>query len=383
MKRSYITFTACIAFCGAVLFFNSCGNRTQETTSEDTPAFDTTRNSEAREDSIKMAEALALQSKFQHVVYAAVETPPVESQEGEDAADDPAIWYNDLAPEKSVVIGTNKKSGLHVYDLQGRELSFLGCGAINNVDVRGNIVAGSNRSDSTIIVLRFDPESNTLKELEGGRIKSSVAEVYGFCLYQDNNGLYAFVNGKDGAIEQWKLNVDGDMVTPGMVRTLKVYSQPEGMVADDSEELLYVGVEEDAIYLFSASADGDTLAQKINNSSALENPDIVYDIEGLALAKEDDKTYLIASVQGSFSYAVFNVTNPGESTYINSFTIGDKIVDAVEETDGIEVSVLFFNDEFPEGMLVVQDGFNYDGDSLMNQNFKYISWKDIKTSINL
>ena len=50
--------------------------------------------------------------------------------------------------------------------------------------------------------------------------------------------------------------------------------------------------------------------------------------------------------------------------------------------DGIEVVNFPFNDKFPKGMLVVQDGYNFSGDTLKNQNFKYISWEKIESLLN-
>ena len=34
-----------------------------------------------------------------------------------DAADDPAIWFNQADPTKSLIFGTDKRKGIHVYDL--------------------------------------------------------------------------------------------------------------------------------------------------------------------------------------------------------------------------------------------------------------------------
>jgi 3-phytase len=70
--------------------------------------------------------------------------------------------------------------------------------------------------------------------------------------------------------------------------------------------------------------------------------------------------------------------------YLGSFEIVDSLsIDGAQETDGIDVVNANLGEDFPEGLFVVQDGFNYDGDSLMTQNFKYISWKEIVTSLNL
>ena len=54
-------------------------------------------------------------------IYASYETPPVVTTE--DAADDPAIVINFDNPADSLIFGTDKKSGVYLYDLKGNELS--------------------------------------------------------------------------------------------------------------------------------------------------------------------------------------------------------------------------------------------------------------------
>ena len=75
-------------------------------------------------------------------VPSAVETEPMAGVG--DRADDPAIWVSDTDDQPSLILGTNKDEGLHVYDLSGKELQFLNVGAINNVDVRGRYAVASN-----------------------------------------------------------------------------------------------------------------------------------------------------------------------------------------------------------------------------------------------
>src|ERR1044072_2024388 len=59
-------------------------------------------------------------------VAAAVETEPVNT--GGDSADDATVWVNPSDPSQSLVIGTNKKRGLVVYDLAGKEIQSLADG---------------------------------------------------------------------------------------------------------------------------------------------------------------------------------------------------------------------------------------------------------------
>ncbi len=109
--------------------------------------------------SVYLGKAIKNQQIFERSITADAETDPVKAKKGVDAADDPAIWVNENNPEKSLILGTNKKSGLHVYDLQGNELQFLHVGCLNNVDIRDGffvnnkevvLVAASNCTLNTI-----------------------------------------------------------------------------------------------------------------------------------------------------------------------------------------------------------------------------------------
>ena len=96
------------------------------------------------------------------IIFPTVETEPVISPE--DAADDPAIWINNADPKKSLIFGTDKKSGIYVYDLKGNQLSYSNLGKINNIDLRsvkGKLhIVTSNRTMSTLDYWIFDERKN-------------------------------------------------------------------------------------------------------------------------------------------------------------------------------------------------------------------------------
>ncbi len=349
------------------------------------------RNKEAREDSLKMAEAISWQAKFKNAITADYETPPVISKAGEDAADDPAIWINKNDPEKSLIIGTNKKAGLHVYDIYGKELQFISVGKINNAEASYNFqlgnrtidfVAGTNRTTQTIDIYEIDNINLKLIEKPLCKIPSTVDDVYGLCTFQNKstNQHYVFINGKNGKVEQWLLKAESDTLTANLARTLQMPSQPEGMVVDEVTNTLFIGVEEDAIYAYSALENADSTCFKLEQST-ISNSNISYDIEGLTIyRKSKDEGYLIASIQGNFSYAIFNINPP--YNYITNFIVKGGSVDGIEETDGLEICNTPLGAQFPSGMLVIQDGFNKDNGINKNQNFKIISAGKILELLN-
>jgi 3-phytase len=322
------------------------------------------------------------------VVMADIETLPVSAPTSMDAADDPAIWIHPTDPSGSLILGTNKKLGIAVYNLLGEEIHFYNVGNVNNIDVRygfqfdnGNkadLVACSERIHNKIVIYRINEQDGSLTDIGGDRFMSEIQEVYGFCLYSssETGKSYAFINGKSGIIEQWELSPFGENeITGQVVRTISVESQPEGMVADDKLGYLYVGEEERGIWKFNAEPDNNEVPQLILDSDE-SNLKISYDIEGLTIyyAKKG-KGYLIASSQGNDSYAIFE--RGGENKYLGSFEIIDGTIDGTEGTDGIDVTNINLGDPFSKGMFIVQDDENTNGDSVLPQNFKLVSWEKI------
>ncbi|MCK5170385.1 MAG: phytase [Bacteroidales bacterium] len=340
--------------------------------------------------SVYLGSTIKKQQIFTNVITADLETDEVASEPGVDAADDPAIWVNNENPEKSLILGTNKKGGVHVYDLSGKELQYIQPGCINNIDLRDDfvhneqnvvIVAGSNCMLNSVSLFYINKSTLELSDTILN-IKSSIDLVYGLCMYKSyiTNKYYVFVNGEGGEVEQWELNSQNGALSADLVRNFKVSSKPEGMVADDEEGILYIGVEEEGILKVNAEPEFKFETKWINGSNPSDQSFVSSDIEGLALYKTDRKTYLLASSQGNFSFALFEI---GETDkYLFSFVIDDGEIDGVIETDGLEVVNFPFNEKFPKGILVVHDGYNFSKDTLRNQNFKYISWEKIEALIN-
>ncbi|HSH52635.1 MAG TPA: phytase [Bacteroidales bacterium] len=339
--------------------------------------------------SVYLGNAVKNQQIFELVITADDETEPVKAEKGVDAADDPAIWVNEKNPGKSLILGTNKESGLHVYDLNGNELQFIEVGCLNNVDLRDGfiwnnqevvLVAASNCKLNDISLFFIDKNTLTLSE-KMVNIKSSVNSVYGLCMYKSHitHKYYVFVNGKGAEVEQWEIFNENGALNASLVREFSVNSKPEGMVADDENSLLYIGIEEEGIIKLNAEPDSKYEPEWVSGSSPEENRCISSDIEGLALYKTPDKTYLLASSQGNFSFALFEVSKTNR--YLFSFIIKDGSIDGVEECDGIEITNFPVNENYPEGMLIVHDGYNFRNDSIQAQNFKYISWAKIRKMI--
>jgi 3-phytase len=317
------------------------------------------------------------------IIEPQVQTDPV-ARYG-DAADDPAIWVNQADKPNSRVLGTNKKQGLLVYDMAGKQLQLLESGRLNNVDLRQNLQFGGQRFDLAVATQR-DENSLVLFEInargevaEAARIATDLDKIYGTCLYQPSGGgLEVFVNNKDGRFQQIRIERSDQHFTGRVVRRFKVASQPEGCVADDRHGKLYLGEEKHGIWLASADADSQPALRMI----LPVGPQLSADVEGMAIYYGSKHDYLVVSSQGDSSYLVLEAQAPYRVR--GKFRVGINPgtgIDGTSETDGLDVSSVNFGGKFSQGMLVVQDGHKRLPDG--PQNFKYVAWEDIARALKL
>jgi 3-phytase len=318
-------------------------------------------------------------------VTAALET---ESVRGDgDVADDPAIWVHPSDPGSSLVIGTNKDEstgGLHVYGLDGKERQYLPAGEMNNVDLRYgfdlggakvDLVGASNRTRDTIDFFKISP---TTGRLEAVGSASAGIRVYGFCMYRSpfSGSIHAFVNSKQGEVEQYALQASDGVVTATRVRSFEVGDSTEGCVADDELGHLYVGEEQRGVWRYDAEPDSGTTRALVDESGSGR---IRAEIEGVSLYYEDGGGYLIVSSQGSDTFAVYE--RGGDNKFLGTFkVVEDNGFDRVSETDGIDVTSATLGSSFPQGLLVVHDHNNADAPT---SNFKFVDWDEIVRAIGL
>lgn len=324
------------------------------------------------------------------VVRAAVETASVGSSG--DAADDPAIWIDPGDPSRSLIIGTDKKGGLHLYDMQGRIVQFAPDGKMNNVDLREGfqlggkpvvLVTASDRTNKAIAIYALDTTARRLVNVADGVQPTGLSDPYGLCMYRGARGKhYVVISDPDGRNRQWELVATRNgKVRAKLVRELKFGSQTEGCVADDAAGLLYVGEEDVGLWRVNAEPGGGEARRAVATVAA--NPRLKDDIEGVGIYDlGGGRGYIVASSQGNNSYAVFR--REGDQAYLGSFAVvadGARGIDGVSETDGLEVTSRSLGPGFETGAMVAQDGRNVLPSE--NQNFKIVAWSDIAAALKL
>ncbi|MCK8101997.1 phytase [Pseudoalteromonas sp. 2CM36K] len=316
-------------------------------------------------------------------LHASAQTTPVAAFG--DAADDPAIWINEQDAKNSLILGTDKRRGLMVYDLAGNKVQSLNIGRLNNVDVRQHQginnethtwITASNRTLNSISVFTVDSDNQVNHVTE---IATNLPEIYGMCMYSSESGYYVFVNDKSGLFQQYKLTGEQSNLSGELVREFTLPSQPEGCSADDNLGQLFAGEEDAGIWYIGAEPTAGNKAIKLQSV----NEQLVADVEGMEIYHANDARYLVVSSQGDNSYVLYKISDDKEPSlsFAGKFNVIanlDKGIDGVGETDGLTVTATALPG-YPEGMLIVQDGYNRM--PLQPQNFKIIDWREVKKAI--
>ena len=325
-------------------------------------------------------------------VQAALETPSVGTA-GQDAADDPAVWASATpvtvngAATPGFVAGTDKKSGLYIYGLDGKILQFLPEGLLNNVDVteglsvggRPQVVLGaSDRTPGKIgmALYLFDPAGSGENGVRfWGSITTDVVEPYGFCFARRGSEVHAILVGHEGELRQFILTVDAaGQPVARLVRRAEIGSISEGCAADEATNALYIAEENVGVWRYGldpAAGAARTLVQPIAPGV------LVADAEGLTILHDGDKRYLIGSSQGDSAFPVWRIDGVAPE-YKGRFIVTEGAVDRITGTDGLDALGGPVG-PFPEGVVVIQDDVNDVG----TQNFKYVDWRAIRTALGL
>ena len=269
-------------------------------------------------------------------------------------------------------------------------------GRMNNVDVlygfslNGrfvDLVGASNRTDDSIALYAVDPESGELSPIAARTIASRMRDIYGFCFMKSERTgrSYAFVNSKEGGVEQWLLRERGGRVDADLVRVFEVGGLTEGMVAHAATNAIFIGEERVGVWKYEAEPEWLAAGARRGDAGVgFERPrslvafvgrdPIVADVEGLAVYPMDGDRggYLLVSSQGDSTFAVFEVTEP--HGFLFSFRVGASgTIDEVTGTDGIAVCAADLGPRFPSGVFVAQDDVRPGS----GQNFKIVAWERI------
>ena len=294
-----------------------------------------------------------------------------------DAADDAAVWVHPTEPKKSLVLGTDKKRGLHFFDMRGRNHSFHEWGRLNNVDLRQGIsLTGTSRDIGTaslrgtqyVLMFELDPANGSVLGHE--TFETGHTDPYGLCMGEREGTALVFVTYKDGLIQAYKVLSALPHPVIELIDETKVSSQIEGCVFDDARGRLFVGEENVGIHSFVLGADGKFEPGVWVDRIRRDGP-MASDVEGLALAETKTGPWLIASNQSRDNYLVYSAVPPFTGRAVFEIIENEtRNIDGVSHTDGIAVSTEPLGRRYPCGVFIAQD----DDNRPLAQNFKYVDW---------
>jgi 3-phytase len=361
-------------------------------------------------------------------VEAVGETTPIPAGEGD--TDDPVIWVNKAAPEKSLILGTSKygengQGGLGVYNLQGQELQFLGGSKLNNVDLDQDLAIATNRSLNALDFYTIEDGVVSFS----GRVplfdqQGQSFEPYGLCLSPQNESqLSIFLPTKTGTVYHYKalrqppytidlmetidigsqVSVEQDALIRQLVRKevnaegdedeleekLQERFILEACVSDPTRKKVYVGMENLGIWSLDLAQPNHKpkLLTSIQGSwtdidewGKPETPRITDDIEGMDVIQHGDQSYLLFSSQGISEFSLFDLQ---AERWVGNFEIGLNPTDPITLTDGLAVVTQALGSQYPEGILVVHDDQNTDVQGEVKRaNYKIVSLADVWRALN-
>lgn len=314
-----------------------------------------------------------------------------------DVADDAAFLIHPSDPTQSVIVTTNKsfgagEGGLYVYTLAGSlvetEATTSSTNSYNNVDIRynfggiDNVIGATNREALSIDFYTYD-FADTADELRSiGSIPTNFTapntEPYGFAMGRLLSGgvekFYCFASSNNGQeVKQWELTATGGVISGTHVRTIPVPSIVEGIVVDDENGKVYIGVEDVEIRKY----DTNPSSTSFTTVDTVSGGNLADDIEGLAIYHGSTATtgYLIASSQGDNKYCVYE--RGGSNAFLGKFDIvAGSVIDGTNSTDGLDVTNINMGGAFSQGALVVHDALNT---PTTESNFKIVGFSKIAT----
>ncbi|MFD7136230.1 phytase [Streptomyces sp. NPDC059894] len=182
--------------------------------------------------------------------------------------------------------------------------------------------------------------------------------------------------------------------------------QVEGMVVDPANGTLYAGQEDVGIWRVPATLTGsprllDTVREygvpgtyDEATEECVSGTDPGYggtrlsaDVEGLTLVSEaDGDGYLLASSQGDNTFAAYDRELDEAGEYEGGFRVAATATgpDGSEECDGAAALNAPLGKEYPNGLLVVQDGHDDAGEATDRTatNFKFVDLGDVLTALD-
>jgi 3-phytase len=307
----------------------------------------------------------------------AAETTPVQSDG--DAAGDVAIWVNSAEPGASLVIGTDKRGAIELYDLGGKRVQRVvrPAGSTTSVDVRNGFVLGGRpitlvgTGGRYLSFFRLDGPGRQLQDVSARDLPAGGPGA-GFCFYRSgaSGRFYAFLTEPGGDVVQYELSDEGGAVNARPVRTWPLARPAASCVADDETGRLFVSESESGIWRYNAEPDASPLDRQLVDRAGGDH--LTRNLGGVAVVAQPGRQgFLVASSPGDDSFAVYR-RGRDHAWFGQRQVVDGAAADGCSATGGIEAVAANLGPAFPAGLFVCEDGRNTAPGPSGRQNFKYV-----------
>jgi 3-phytase len=192
-----------------------------------------------------------------------------------------------------------------------------------------------------------------------------------------NGQFYAFAADSGGTVQQFELRANTTGGVEGTaVRSFEVGGAVSGLVADESQGVLFVAQQSQGIWRYSAEANGGTARTAVATAGqgGLASP-----LGGLALySLSGSGGYLLAASPSGDNVVVYGQRPP--HTPLGSFRVITNATGNIDEVSGtrsLEASSRALGTLFPAGAVLVHDALNSPA-----QNHKALSWSNVAAAFN-
>lgn len=308
-------------------------------------------------------------------------------------SDDPAIWINPSAPERSLVLGTDKHAdgALYVFNLRGEILADRVVPHLkrpNNVDVEYGLLLNGRPID---IAVCTEADAGRLRifrlpdlvPIDGGGIDVFAGEAerraMGIALYRRprDQAIFAIVSRgsgpPDGLLWQYRLVGAGEaLVRAERVRTFGSWrgrenppnNEVEAVAVDDALGFVYYAEELVGIHKYAADPDAHAAAAEL---ALFGTAGFAVDREGIAIYPTGPQSgYLLVSDQSADQLRVFE--RAPRQNLAGAPELLATVPLRAAEIDGVECTAAPLGAEFPHGLLVVMND---------DRTFQFYAWQDL------
>jgi 3-phytase len=304
------------------------------------------------------------------------ETAPVAS-DGE-AAGDVAVWVNPADRAGSLVIGTDKRGAIELYDLAGKRVQRIPrpAGTTTSVDVRAGFELGGKTvtlvgtGGRAMSFFRLDPAARQLHDVGASDFPTS-GPAAGVCLYRSgvSGRFYAFLTEDDGDVTQYELFDQGGSVDARRVRSWPLGAPASHCVADDETGRLFLS-QDSGVWRYDAEPDASPLVRKQIDRAGSDH--LTRKVGGVALVTQPGRQgFVVASSAGDNTFALYRRGQDhgwlGQRQVVDGAT-----ADGCNATMGVEAVATDLGPDFPAGIFVCQDGSNTEPGPAGRQNFKLV-----------